>query len=149
MMEGRVDTHLIESSLNFTDADAERADEHRYGGVRDVVGHPDQADHHRVVANIKNADVHASHVEAVLREVGEAVSLAQADEDLAAGESDALHLAQLRVKLLLQLVDDLRNANVTEERIVLCTKHHCIGLDAVQADNVSAKGSGLLGCGCM
>ena len=148
-MKGRVDTHLIEPSLNFTDADAEGADEHRYGGVCDVVRHPYQADHHRVVADIKNADMHASHVEAVLCKVGETVSLAQADEDLAAGQSDALHLAQLRVKLLLQLVDDLRNANVTEERIVLCTKHHCIGLDAVQADNVSAKGSGLLGGRCV
>ena len=91
-IEGRMHTHLIESSLNFTDADAEGADEHRYGGVRDVVRHPYQANHHRVVANIKNADVHASHIEAVLREVGEAVSLAQADEDLAACQSDTLHL---------------------------------------------------------
>ena len=88
-------THLIESSLNFPDADAEGADEHCYGGVRDVVRHPYEADHHGVVANIEDADVHASHVEAVLGELGEAVSLAQADEDLAARQSDSLHLTQL------------------------------------------------------
>ena len=109
--------------------------------------HPDQTNHHGVVADVKDADMHASHVEAVLSEVGEAVPLAEADEDLAAGQADALHLAQLGVELLLQLVDDLGNANVTEERIVLCTKHHCIGLDAVQSDNVSTKGSSLLSAG--
>ena len=103
---------LVVSSLHLPDADAEGANKHRDGGVGDVVRYADQADHHGVVADVHDGDVDAADVEAVLGQVGEALPLAEADEHLAARLPHALHLAQLGVKLSLQLVNDLRHGDV-------------------------------------
>ena len=66
--------------------------------------------------------MHTPHIKTILGHVVEAVLLAQTNEYFVAGQADPLHLAQLGVKLPLQLVDDLRDADVAEARVVLCTK---------------------------
>ena len=129
---------LVVSPLHLTDADAKGADEHRDGGVGDVVRHADQADHHGVVADVHDGDVDAADVEAVLGEVGEALPLTEADEHLAARLPHALHLAQLGVKLTLQLVNDLRHRDVAQDGVVFCTKHHRVGFYRVETHDVAA-----------
>ena len=136
---------LVVSPLHLADADAEGADEHRDGGVGDVVRHADQADHHGVVADVHHGDMDATDVEAVLGQVGETLSLTEADEHLAARLSHALHLAQLGVKLTLQLVNDLGHRDVTQDGVVFCTKHHRVGFYRVETHDVAAVGAGGLG----
>ena len=133
---------FVVSPLHLPDADAESADEHRDGGVRDVVRHTDEADHHGVVADVHHSHVDAPDVESVLGEVGETLPLAEADEDLGPGLPHALHLAKLGVELALQLVYDLRHCDVTQDGIVFCTKHHRVGFYRVESHDVAAVGAG-------
>ena len=88
-----------------------------------------QTNNNRIVADVHDGDVHPPHVEPVLGQVVEAVSLTQADEYLCPGKSHALDFTQLGIKLSLELVNNFWHANITEEGIVLCTKHHCVGLN--------------------
>ena len=84
-----VDTFVV-APLHLSDTNPEGADEHRDGGVRDVVRDPDETDDHRVVADVHHRHVNSPHVEPVLSQVGETLPLTEADEDLTAGLSDSL-----------------------------------------------------------
>ena len=53
-----------------------------------------------------------------------------------------LEIAQLVAELLLQLVDDLRDADVRQDGVVLGAEHDGVGLDRVQTNEVLASGQG-------
>ena len=48
---------FVEASLHFTDGDAEGRHQHGDGGVRDVVGNPSQANHHRLVSYVDHLQI--------------------------------------------------------------------------------------------
>ena len=102
--------------------------------------HSDEADDQRVMADIHNRNMDAPHIEAVLGHVGEALLVAEADEDPVAGEADALYLAQPGVKLALQLVNNLRHAHITEQRVVFCTIHVGVWLTGGEPNNAGSGG---------
>ena len=126
---------LVKPSLYLTDTDTEGADQHGDGGVGDIVRYPDHAHYQRVVTDVHDTDVDTANVEPVLGHVVEAILLAEADKYLIAGQADPLHLAQLCVKLSLQLVNDLRHTDITQLGIVLCTEHDGVGLHRVEPND--------------
>jgi hypothetical protein len=80
------------------------------------------------MADIHDRDMDTPDIEAILGHVGEALLVTEADEYPVTCEPDPLHLAQPGIKLPLQLIDNLRDAHITEQWIVFCTKHNCVGL---------------------
>ena len=65
---------LVEPSLHLADSNPKRADEHRYGRVRDVVRNSGQANDDGVVRDVDKLDRDAPHVEAVSAQVLETLS---------------------------------------------------------------------------
>ena len=103
---------LVVSPLHLPDADAKGAHEHRDGGVGDVVRHPDQADHHRVIADVHDGHMNPPDIEAILGQMGQTLPLTEADEHLAPRLPHSLDLAQLGIKLPLELVNNLRHGDI-------------------------------------
>ena len=129
---------FVEASLDLPDGNAEGGDQHSDGGVGDVVRYAGQADDYRVVSDVDDLDGDASDVEPIGAQVIEAVFSAKANVDIATHQSDALQLAQFVVKLLFQLVNDLRHRHVRQDGVVLRVEHHRIGFQRVESDNVAA-----------
>jgi hypothetical protein len=90
---------FVEAALHLSYTDAECAHKHSDGGVCDVMWHPNEADDQRVMANIHDRDMDAPHIETILCHVGEALLVAEADEDAVAREADPLDLTQPGIKL--------------------------------------------------
>jgi predicted RNA-binding Zn ribbon-like protein len=119
---------LVEPSFYLTNTDAKCAHQHGDGRVGDVVWHPNEADDKGVMADVHNRDMDTSHIEAILCHIVEAFLVAEAYEDAAPREPYPLNLAQPSIELALQLVNNLRHAHITEQRIVFCTEHNCVWL---------------------
>ena len=85
-----VDTFVV-SSLHLSDTNTKGTDEHCDGGVCNVVRDPDETNNHGVVTDVHHRHVNSPHVESVLSQMGETLSLTETDKHFTAGLSHSLN----------------------------------------------------------